>query len=195
MFVVNIGDGCGNSFTNPYKQVSGTSYIDVPLKDFAEQIQSIRGTQGKAVQISITPWTPFTSNASITDQYFGDSQIQVFVTTKIDTTPGTHTISSAEVETELQTGWKVIREDVSTFKLAYVGGLANYLIENGLTSADKTAGHTNNNFQDGVDTNNSIVIDLGMDQGGVYSVGVGKNTFNLSSRVAILMTELMMPKR
>ena len=186
MFVVNIGDGCGNSFTNPYKQVSGTSYIDVPLKDFAEQIQSIRGTQGKAVQISITPWTPFTSNASITDQHFGDSQIQVFVTTKIDTTPGTHTISSAEVETELQTGWKVIRENTSTFKLAYVGGLANYLIENGLTSADKTAGHTNNNFQDGVDTNNSIVIDLGMEnQGGVYSVGVGKNTFNLSSRVAI----------
>ena len=126
---------------------------------------------GVPFQISITPADDGTVRG------FGSRQAQVFIADpQAANTPSslqTHQIDASTLDSTWQTGWRVFKEaNQSTYAVAYVGGLANYMLTNNLNATST--------LQTDLDTSGVDVLVTGN-----LDVVAGNKANNLSSRMAI----------
>ena len=175
----------------PYKSTSTTGKHTIPLNNTGLRLDSspwVDTNGNQPVVISITPY----DNAGVYG--FGNRQAQVFITPddgyvrdKYDSTTDfkrnlTIDAMTGEFGTDdprflAQTGWRLFKEaNKTTYAVAYVGGLANIILNNELnaTSTLPTA-------LEPVQLN----INKGSKSGGEFRAGVGNKAFNLSSGMAI----------
>ena len=174
----------------PYRSKSTTGKHTIPLNSAGLRLDSspwmdINGNQ--PVVISITPYDDADAFG------FGNRQAQVFITpsdgyirNKYDSTTDFKLNLTIDDMTGqqgsgpdvlAQTGWRLFKEaNKTTYAVAYVGGLANIILDNEL-NATSTLPTALEPVQ--------LKINKGSISGGEFNAGVGNKAFNLSSGMAI----------
>ena len=164
---------------NPQKSTLSVNKHSIPLSIFEKQIDFISARGASAFQISVTPY-----DTSQQGQKFGNRQAQVFIsrydgerTTYAPDVPWGNTIKTSDLGTPQEvhspkTKWRKFKEANGKYAVAYVGGLANVILDtniNATSTSPTTPGQKP--LQITVDTD--------------FSPGVGYNAYNLSTRMAV----------
>ena len=169
---VTVGNNQHQSKLNDNKHI-------ISLSVFKDQIKFISEGGASAFQISVTPY-----DTNQQDHKFGNRQAQVFIsrydgerTTYTPDVPWGNTIKTSDLGTPQEvhsprTKWRKFKEANGKYAVAYVGGLANVILDtniNATSTSPTTPGQKP--LQITVDTD--------------FSPGVGYNAYNLSTRMAV----------
>ena len=164
---------------NPQQSTLSGNKHSIPLNKFKDQINFISAGGASAFQISVTPY-----DTSQQGQNFGNRQAQVFISRhdgeRTTYAPGVawgNTIKTSDLGTPQEvhspkTKWRKFNEGNGKYAVAYVGGLANVILDtniNATSTSPPTPGQKP--LQITVDTD--------------FSPGVGYNAYNLSTRMAV----------
>ena len=164
---------------NPQQSTLSGNKHSIPLNKFKDQINFISAGGASAFQISVTPY-----DTSQQGQNFGNRQAQVFISRhdgeRTTYAPGVawgNTIKTSDLGTPQEvhspkTKWRKFNEGNGKYAVAYVGGLANVILDtniNATPTSPPTPGQKP--LQITVDTD--------------FSPGVGYNAYNLSTRMAV----------
>ena len=161
-FAVSIGNE-----TQPTTTRNDTRYVFLGMNEdgtktpFYNEIFNSFKEGSAPLNFSITPLDTDTS-----DQY------QVFLTQDYEqSTDGFHNyIKSSLLDSDLQTKWRSLKKPDSTYTIGYFGGLANYIVDKGLTASS-------------ANPTSSTMVQITLDKN--FTAEIGASTYNLSSRIAL----------